>query len=670
MAKVNPNDNIQTMGLIMPVIYAASIPYDVRWKDGWLKIGEARRQYSGDRLAQEGHEIDSDLQLIWERNALYEGNPIAFFSDKDFHKYLKNEGIECAKRRSSGNDMEVFKVGSDAALKMLNDFRANRGLANIDGVQDYILRDEQEAAVSMAVEYSKGHPNGEFLWNAKPRFGKTLATYDLARQLRAQKVLIVTNRPAIANSWYSDYMNFIGRGENGYFFVSETDALKGKKGIIPYSEYKETVDSRKKRGLPIENVNMIYFLSLQDLKGSKYFGGDYDKLREIGTIDWDLLVVDEAHEGVDTFKTDTAFNFITRKFTLHLSGTPFKALSNEKFKSDAIFNWTYTDEQKKKAEYANRADNPYASLPRMNMFTYQMSEIVAEKLQQGVEINGETEEYAFDLGEFFKVKESEGGASSFIYSDSVDLFLNALTAKDKYPFSSEKLRGELKHTLWLLDRVESARALAKKLEKHPVFKDYKIVLAAGDGKIDSDDTVMKSFDKVVDAIHKYDKTITLSVGQLTTGITIPEWTAVLMLSNVSSPALYMQAAFRAQNPCMVVTEDKNDNGEPIFKSKENCYVFDFDPARTLTVVEKFANNLSPVTANGGGTLEQRQANIRELLNFFPVIGEDENGDLVELNVEQVLILTTCLTFRSPQWTSLINSSPLPKSRERIGQKLW
>lgn len=636
MAKINPNENIQTMEQIMPVIYAASIPYDTRWKDGWLKIGEARRQYAGDRLAQEGHEIDSDLRLIWERNALFEGNPIAFFSDKDFHKYIKNEGVECAKRRASGNDMEVFKIDSDDALKMLNDFRANRGLAEIEGIQDYILRDEQSDAVDMAYAYSNAHPGGEFLWNAKPRFGKTLATYDLARKLKAKKVLIVTNRPAIANSWYSDYMEFIGRGEEGYFFISETDALKGKKGIISYDTYKDDLKSRQTRGL--EPVNMIYFLSLQDLKGSKYFGGDIDKLREISIIEWDMLVVDEAHEGVDTFKTDTAFNFIKRKFTLHLSGTPFKALSNEKFKSDAIFNWTYTDEQKKKAEYANRADNPYACLPRMNMYTYQMSEIVAEKLQQGIEIQGETEEYAFDLGEFFKTKELSNGAISFIYGDSVDVFLDSLTTKEKYPFSTEKLRNELKHTLWLLDRVDSVNALAKKLEKHPVFKDYKVIIAAGKEKRDEDSEVLKSYDKVVEAIKKYDKTITLSVGQLTTGITIPEWTAVLMLSNISSPALYMQAAFRAQNPCTLITEEKDDKGNPVFKGKENCYVFDFDPARTLTVVEKFANNLNPKTANGGGTLEERQQNIKELLNFFPVIGEDENGELVELNVEQVLTI--------------------------------
>lgn len=183
----------------------------------------------------------------------------------------------------------------------------------------------------------------------------------------------------------------------------------------------------------------------------------------------------------------------------------------------------------------------------------------------------------------------------------------------------------------MLDRVDSAKALAKKLREHPIFQEYEVVLAAGDGKLDDDEETMKSYDKVVAAIAQHEKTITLSVGQLTTGITIPEWTAVLMLSNMRSPALYMQAAFRAQNPCLFKVGTS-------FKRKENAYVFDFDPARTLTIFEQFANNLNPNTAKGGGTAEERKENVKELLNFFPVIGEDEQGELVELDAEKVLTI--------------------------------
>lgn len=188
-------------------------------------------------------------------------------------------------------------------------------------------------------------------------------------------------------------------------------------------------------------------------------------------------------------------------------------------------------------------NNSYENLPQLNLFTYQVSEIIREELQQGIEIEGETEEYAFDLNLFFSTK-----LGKFVYESSVDRFLNALTTQEKFPFSTPELREELCHTFWLLDRVDSAKVLAKKLKEHPVFKEYEIVLAAGDGKLSEEEEAKKAYDKVRDAIDKYDKTITLSVGQLTTGITIPEWTAVLMLSNIKSPALYMQAAFRSQNP--------------------------------------------------------------------------------------------------------------------------
>ena len=436
-------------------------------------------------------------------------------------------------------------------------------------------------------------------------------------------VLIVTNRPAIANSWYSDYEKFLGT-ESGYLFVSNTDALKGKPLVLTREAYLKYIRTKE-----TEDVKCIEFVSLQDLKGSIEFGGEHKKLEEVAHIDWDVLVIDEAHEGVDTYKTDVAFDHIKRKFTLHLSGTPFKALANDKFPEAAIYNWTYADEQRAKHSWdeASGQENPYENLPQLNMFTYQMSDIVRDELKQGIEINGETEEYAFDLNLFFETKNGK-----FTHESSVDKFLDALTTQEKFPFSTEELRRELKHTLWFLNRVDSAKALAKKLQEHPVFREYYIIVAAGDGRIDEDDEDAenkKSYNKVTEAIQKYEKTITLSVGQLTTGITIPEWSAVLMLSNVKSPALYMQTAFRAQNPCLF-------KGECQFYRKENAYVFDFDPARTLTIFEQFANDLCEETVSGKGDSDKRRENIRELLNFFPVIGEDEDGKMIELDAEKVL----------------------------------
>ena len=613
--------NIQTTKNVVPMIYAYTTP-EITRHNGWTKIGYTEQDVET-RIKQQTHTADIKWNLEWKKNAIYDDGSGDTFIDKDFHAYMRKCGIE----QEEGKNNEWFHINGNESKRMINDFKENRGIIQADdsGVIPYNLRQEQADAVQMTIDYKNANRNGEFLWNAKPRFGKTLSVYDFIKKIDAKNVLIVTNRPAIANSWYSDYEKFLGR-ESGYFFISSVDGIKNKKYVISYEDYKNTTERNKNL-----QYKCIEFVSLQDLKGSSFFGGEHYKLKEITDIKWDVLVIDEAHEGVDTYKTDIAFEHINRDFTLHLSGTPFKALSNSKFNSNAIYNWTYADEQKRKAEWDNSSgENPYENLPKLNLYTYQMSEIIRDELKQGIEINGETKEYAFDLNDFFSTNNGK-----FVYESSVDKFLDAMTCQAKFPFSTDDLRMELKHTFWLLDRVESAKALAKKLENHPIFKDYKVILAVGNGRLDDEDDEFyeskKSYDKVVKAIKENEKTITLSVGQLTTGITIPEWTAVLMLSNVKSPALYMQAAFRAQNPCLF------KNGVE-FKRKENAYVFDFDPARTLKIFEQFANNLNPNTSNGYGTADERKKNIKELLNFFPVIGEDENGKLVELDAEKVLTI--------------------------------
>ncbi len=609
------------------MIYAYTTP-GVSYHDGYIKIGYTEQNVD-ERIRQQTHTAGIKVQKEWTGTAVFDDGSGETFKDHDFHAYLRQNDIQ--QPMEKGNEYfspedrnEWFYITPADSKSMFNDFRQNHGiLKQKDAIVPYTLRQEQSAAVAATVAYKEANPDGEFLWNAKPRFGKTLSVYELMKEIKAQRVLIVTNRPAIANSWYSDYVKFIGR-ESHYMFVSTVDGIKDRPYVISYDTYKQDEASREKR--KIQPMGLIDFVSLQDLKGAKAFGGQFNKLEEIGKINWDLLVIDEAHEGVDTLKTDVAFDRISRKFTLHLSGTPFKALANDKFSSDAIYNYTYADEQRAKRDWdvSREQENPYANLPKLNLYTYQMSEIVRDELVQGLEVDNEQVEYAFDLNEFFKVENGR-----FVHNSSVDKFLDAMTCQKKFPFSTEELRSELKHTFWLLDRVESARKLADKLKEHPVFKNYEIILAAGDGKIDDDDENMKSYDRVVEAIRKYDKTITLSVGQLTTGITIPEWTAVLMLSNVKSPALYMQAAFRAQNPCLF-----REGTE--LKRKENAYVFDFDPARTLIIFEEFANDLSPETHSGKGDMDTRKANIYELLNFFPVIGEDENGELIELDAEKVL----------------------------------
>lgn len=615
---------ISTATKVTPQCYAYTTP-GVPEHDGWTKIGYTEREVET-RITEQTHTVGVNHKTWWHLLAAYMTEPFGTFTDKDFHAYLKKLGISREKGR------EWFQIDPDTARDDFIDFTQNHGIVedyDADAVIPYKLRDEQDQAVSSAYDYFTSHNQGEFLWNCKPRFGKTLSAYDLCMRLGAKNVLIVTNRPAIANSWYQDYVTFFGP-QSGYLFVSSVDSINDKKYVLSRQDY-----LTKLRGPNADQVKgCIEFVSLQDLKGSIYFGGAYDKLSEIDAekgLAWDLLIIDEAHEGVDTYKTDTAFNHINRKYSLHLSGTPFKALANDKFADDAIYNWTYVDEQKNKRDWddSSEIENPYENLPRLSLFTYQMSDLIRDKVREGIELaDNDVEEYAFDLNEFFKTNES----GTFIHDEDVDKFLDALTTQEKFPFSTPELREELKHSFWLLNRVASARALARKLELHPVFKNYEIILAAGDGKLDDDDENEKSFDRVTSAITTYDKTITLSVGQLTTGVTIPEWTAVLMLSNMASPALYMQAAFRAQNPCLF--QDTQGNSY----RKKNAYVFDFDPARTLTIFEKFANDLIPETSGDKGDSDQRKQHVRELLNFFPVYGEDDQGSMVELDAESVLTI--------------------------------
>lgn len=536
---------------------------------------------------------------------------------------MRQQGIE-RELKPERTEWHLFKGAAKSSLDYFNAF-AGQDFADLQalGQDDYDLRPEQQAAVNQALAvFSEG--GAEVLWNAKPRFGKTLSTYDLMRKLVARKVLIVTNRPAIANSWFDDFARFIGH-QTTYKFVSDSPSLASRSRMTREQWLKHLANDSS------DDPRIVEFVSLQDLKGSHYFGGVHKKLKHIADHEWDLLVIDEAHEGVETTKTDVAFDQITRSRTLHLSGTPFKALVSGRFSDNQIFNWTYEDEQTARARWDDdAAENPYGALPKLNMLTYQVSRMITDQLALGVAIeeDGANIDFTFDLNEFFSTKDN----GFFEHEAEVVKFLDCLAMNEKYPFSTPELRDEIRHSFWLLNRVASAKALQRLLNKHAVFKDYGVILAAGDGREDDADSVIagRSLDKVRTAIDEAErtggKTITLSVGQLTTGVTVPEWTAVIMLSNLSSPALYMQAAFRAQNPCTF------ERGGTVFQ-KQNAYIFDFAPERTLTIFDAFANNLSSAPSNDQSV---RQENIRELLNFFPVIGEDSEGRMVELDAAQVL----------------------------------
>lgn len=615
--------NINTFREVVPLIYSWRTP-DVPKYLGWEKIGYTEQETADTRIAEQASQMSITKEKLWARRALYTDETGGYFRDTDFFAYLKQVGVE---RETTPKRTEWHNFGAVAPVKSrdyLNDF-ANRDFAQLqtEGEEDYELRPEQREAVDRAIAAFQAG-SAEVLWNAKPRFGKTLTTYDLMPKLDVRKALIVTNRPAIANSWFDDFVRFIGH-QTSFKFVSESPSLAERSPMSRQQWFHYNLEH------PDQDARIVEFVSLQDLKGSQYFGGAYPKLKHIADFDWDLLVIDEAHEGIDTTKTDVAFNQIKRTWTLHLSGTPFKALASGKFAAGEIFNWTYEDEQTARQEWAHDAeDNPYAPLPTLNLLTYQLSRMITDRLAEGVAIDEDEAniDYTFDLNEFFSTKDN----GYFEHEAEVIKFLDCLTTNDKYPFSTPELRDEVRHSFWLLNRVASAKALERILRKHEVFKDYTIVLAAGDGRSDESDPVAigKSLDKVRKAIADAEatggKTITLSVGQLTTGVTVPEWTAVIMLSNLASPAQYMQAAFRAQNAFTF------ERGGTVLQ-KQNAYIFDFAPERTLTIFDAFANNLNP---NPSGDPGVRQENIRRLLNFFPVLGEDSEGRMIELDASQVL----------------------------------
>lgn len=629
---------IKTTRPVYPQIYAYTLPERVQ-NMGWQKIGYTEQADVRKRIEQQVHTagINERYELLWSAPAFYLPHERhEDFKDYELHRYLVRNNIERSTDDQLGREWFYFDGTPERSKQLFDQFIKRAMPTAPSDKMPYTLRREQAQAVEQTLRYIQGNQTVDFampssraqyLWNAKPRFGKTLTTYDLIKRLGARNVLIVTNRPAIADSWYGDYRRFV----EGYYFISETGLIRDE--AMTRAEYLEIMDQDKKQ---------ITFLSLQDLKGARVFGGKYDKLEWIADLGWDLLVIDEAHEGVDTRKTDKAFERIKRRFTLHLSGTPFKALADNKFAGDQIFNWSYLDEQKaKEAELAagNEA-GAHADMPDLRLFNYKISEAAVDTINEGVEINGKRVAPASDLNEFFRV----GGNGKFVYEAEVRHFLDLLTTNEKYPFSTPALRDELRHTFWLVgNRVNSAKAMEKLLCRHPVFCQYKIVLAAGDGKSLSDDDEVteemqdtarneRSIEKVRQAIAKHDKTITLSVGQLTTGVTIKEWSAVLMLSDIKQETLYTQAIFRAQNPYQYV----DAQGE--LHRKQSAYVFDFSLARVLEVYDKFANSLNEVGATGKITEVCRRENVGQLLNFFPVISEDDEGRMVELSAGDVLTL--------------------------------
>ena len=526
------------------------------------------------------------FELGWVELA-YKKSTKTWFHDHDVHEVLKRSGIKHPKELA-GN--EWFKTDLETAKEAIKAVKNGRSFISdvpaeyIADKSDIILRPEQNAAVEQTQKTFK--KKDRMLWNAKMRFGKTLTSLELIKQEGFQRVLIMTHRPVVRNSWFEDYKK-MDMANAGYLYgsVDEGEKLSTlKKGDNPF----------------------IYFASIQLLR----YKGTQTNLPEFTDIDWDLIIIDEAHEGTQTELSDTVMKALVKEGhtkILELSGTPFNLL--DQFAPEQVYTWDYVMEQQAKLKWdLENPDqpNPYEQLPEVLMYTFEMKH--KEKFTD--------ENKAFNFREFFRVDDK----GELVYKADVRRFLDNITnpnSETNYPFSTKEYREELRHTLWLMPGVKEANAFEKLLKEHSVFGvDYEIVNVVRNDKSDnildsSEDDLSKVRQAITDDPSQT-KTITLTVRRLTTGVNVPEWTAVMFLSNTSSSMNYLQAAFRAQTP---FSHEK-------LGMKKRCYIFDFAPDRALTVMAESAQINSGVGKKN--TQQQKQA-MSNLLNFLPILGKGDNG---------------------------------------------
>ena len=560
----------------------------------WSPNSDFLRAVAPKRINQYMKTSGLPYTLGWVELA-YKKSTKSWFHDYDVHNVLKRSGIKQAEQLEG---TEWFKTDLETAKSAIKAVKEGKNYLNISAGETVVeetiirLRPEQEAAVEQTQKVFK--KKDRMLWNAKMRFGKTLTSLQLIKNERFNKVLIMTHRPVVADSWFDDFKK-MKMTDEGYNYGSVNQG--------------ETLENLKK-----EDHSFIYFASIQLLR----YNNGQTNLKDFSDIDWDLIIIDEAHEGTQTELSDSVMKELIKDHTkvLELSGTPFNLL--DQFDDEQVYTWDYVMEQtaKKKWELEHPdKQNPYETLPKVSMYTFEMKH--KERFSD--------ESKSFNFREFFRVDE----AGKLVHKSSVRAFLDNITNPDSttnYPFSTKSYREELRHTLWLMPGVKEANAFEDLLKEHPVFgKEYHIVNVVRGST--SDDGVANEADleKVRHAITddpSVTKTITLTVRKLTTGVNIPEWTAVLFLSNTNSAMNYLQAAFRAQTP---FSHEK-------LGMKKNCYVFDFAPDRALTVMAESAQINSGVGKKN--TQEQKQA-LARLLNFMPILGNSDNG-MKSFDVDRML----------------------------------
>jgi len=555
------------------------------------------------RINQYTQTAGIQFELLYTEVAVFsKKGKILAFSDDEVHKVLLRSGIKRKTFDTQNKANEWFKTDLETvkkAIKAVKDGKHSLNAAEITTDQDPItFRPEQiEAIEKTKKQFSK---TNQMLWNAKMRFGKTLSALQVVKDMNFTRTLILTHRPVVDAGWFKDF---------GKIFYNSPHFSYGSRNNG------ENLISLEERACKNE-IQYVYFASIQFLRNSEVVGGNFNNSTDVFIPNWDFVIVDEAHEGTKTELGVNVMKELVRPDTkvLRLSGTPFNLIDD--FKEDEIYTWDYVMEQRAKADWEKihfGDPNPYSALPRLNIYTYDLGKLLAKYID---------EELAFNFREFFRTN-PEG---KFRYENDVRSFLNLICKTDNdsnYPFATQEHRDNFRHSLWMVPGVKEARALSAILQAHPVFGQFQIVNVAGDG--DEEEANQEALQKVENAIGKNPHetyTITLSCGRLTTGVSVPAWTAVFMLSGSfnTSASGYMQTIFRVQTPA-------NING----RVKEECFVFDFAPDRTLKVIAETAK----ISAKAGKTTKEDREIMGEFLNFCPIIAVD-GSRMNTYNVEGML----------------------------------
>ena len=586
---------------------------------GCLKVGEATcdndnvfglapnskalNESAKKRINQYTQTAGIAYDLLYTELTIYNSRKgLCSFNDKEVHSVLERSGIRKKIFDTENKANEWFITDLETvkrAIVAVKEGRESLSSAEVSHDQTPIVfRPEQREAIEKTKkQFKRGN---QMLWNAKMRFGKTLSALQVVKDMDFSRTLILTHRPVVDSGWFEDF---------GKIFYDCPCFAYGSKNN---GDSHASLEARAKQG----KCQYVYFASMQDLRGSELVGGNFDKNNEVFATAWDCIIVDEAHEGTQTELGKAVMQELTKANTkiLRLSGTPFNLLDD--FKEDEIYTWDYVMEQRAKASWdlTHFGDpNPYASLPTMNIYTYDLGRLLHEFVDEDV---------AFNFREFFRVNE----AGNFIHEKDVKAFLSLISKEDKdscYPFANEEYRNIFRHTLWMLPGVKEARAMSALLQSHPVFQHFKVVNVAGDG--DEDEESKDALAAVEEAIGKdpdATRTITLSCGRLTTGVSVKAWTGVFMLSGSYNTAAssYMQTIFRVQTPATI-------NG----RVKEQCYVFDFAPDRTLKVIAETAK----ISSKAGKTSGNDRKIMGEFLNFCPIISI-EGSKMSQFDVPKML----------------------------------